>query len=194
MYARDEWSACIKEYFDIDLFKKMLRRFLSTQRTGLPNRITCLAATQPPRRSISILGHTITKTRRTPSLPSTTTTTTTKHHEPRKFWPETIRWTTRTFVVALGAGLVAHVFVDHFYAMTGTWGASMLPTLAASGTAVITSKYYRHGRAIKVGDLVSFRSPVDHGTTVIKRVIGMPGDFVLRDTPGQGEGIMIQVT
>ena len=69
----------------------------------------------------------------------------------------------------------------------------MLPTLAASGTAVIISKYYRHGRGVKVGDMVSFKSPIDNDMRVIKRVIGMPGDFVLRDTPGQGEGIMIQV-
>lgn len=70
----------------------------------------------------------------------------------------------------------------------------MLPTLNASGTSVIISKWYRRGRGIQVGDIVSYKHPVQGDVTTIKRVIGMPGDFVLRDTPGKGDGTMIQVS
>lgn len=69
----------------------------------------------------------------------------------------------------------------------------MLPTLASSGTSVVISKYYRHGRKVQVGDMVSFKHPVHEDWRAIKRVVGMPGDFVLRDTPGKGDGSMIQV-
>ncbi|KAI9711852.1 MAG: hypothetical protein M1820_001997 [Bogoriella megaspora] len=71
----------------------------------------------------------------------------------------------------------------------------MVPTLDPIGTLVFTSKRYRRGRGIQVGDLVSFDHPVKHGRG-LKRVVGMPGDFVLRDTPGAGEPgheMMIQV-
>lgn len=93
----------------------------------------------------------------------------------------------------LGFVLAAHVFVDYFYAIHGTWGISMVPTLAASGDSVLISKYYRHGRDLKVGDIVSFKHPLREDIRASKRIIGMPGDFVLRDTPEKGQGMMIQV-
>lgn len=69
----------------------------------------------------------------------------------------------------------------------------MVPTLAASGDSVIISKYYRHGRDVQVGDIVSFKHPMREDMRASKRVVGMPGDFVLRDTPEKGQGMMIQV-
>ncbi|KAI9716234.1 MAG: hypothetical protein M1812_005459 [Candelaria pacifica] len=69
----------------------------------------------------------------------------------------------------------------------------MLPTLAAKGDGVIISKFSRRGRGIEVGDIVSFKNPLDWRNGALKRVVGMPGDFVLRDTPDKGEGTMIQV-
>ncbi|KEQ73775.1 LexA/Signal peptidase, partial [Aureobasidium namibiae CBS 147.97] len=89
--------------------------------------------------------------------------------------------------------LSVHIFFDHGYSWTGTWGPSMLPTLNASGTSVVISKWYRRGRGIQVGDIVSYKHPIQGELTTIKRVIGMPGDFVLRDTPSKGDGTMIQV-
>ena len=86
-----------------------------------------------------------------------------------------------------------HIFVDYFYAIHTTWGVSMVPTLSSVGDTVLISKYYRHGRGLKVGDIVSFVHPYDEDVRVCKRVIGMPGDFVLRDTPEKGKGWMIQV-
>lgn len=68
----------------------------------------------------------------------------------------------------------------------------MLPTFEVIGDSVILSRYYRRGRGIKVGDIVSFDSVVEPGESVIKRVLGLPGDYVLRDTPGTTD-TMIQV-
>lgn len=69
----------------------------------------------------------------------------------------------------------------------------MLPTLSAKGDAVYVSKLFRRGKYVHVGDVVSLRHPMDVGTGAIKRIVGMPGDFVLRDMPGSRTGDMIQV-
>lgn len=69
----------------------------------------------------------------------------------------------------------------------------MMPTINSYGDGVLISKLYRRGKGVEVGDVVSFGSPVEPGTQAIKRVIGMEGDWVCRDTPGVGKGTMIQV-
>lgn len=89
--------------------------------------------------------------------------------------------------------LSVHIFNDYFYAIHNTWGISMVPTIRPDGDSVIVSKYYRHGRGVKVGDIVSFLHPFDHDIRASKRVIGMPGDFVMRDSPDKGRGMMVQV-
>lgn len=72
----------------------------------------------------------------------------------------------------------------------------MLPTLAVQGDSVWVDSRYRLGRNLKVGDLVSFKHPIVPSALAIKRVMGMPGDFVVRDTidgdASQSE-IMLQV-
>jgi inner membrane protease subunit 1 len=75
-----------------------------------------------------------------------------------------------------------------------TWGASMLPTIEVMGDHVLISKQYRRGRDIKVGDIIGFNSVYEPGESVIKRVLGMPGDYVLRDTPGSTSNAMLQVS
>lgn len=72
-------------------------------------------------------------------------------------------------------------------------GPSMLPTIEVLGDHMLVSKTYRRGRGIKVGDIVEFDSVVEPGEHVIKRVIGLEGDYVLRDTPGVNSK-MIQVS
>lgn len=69
----------------------------------------------------------------------------------------------------------------------------MLPTIEAWGDWVYISKWYRRGRGIEVGDVVSCHSIMDPGGAIIKRVIGMQGDYVLRDTPGVSD-TMLQVS
>lgn len=70
----------------------------------------------------------------------------------------------------------------------------MMPTFEMLGDWVIASKYYRRGRGVEVGDVVTFRSVTEPGERVIKRVIGLEGDYVLRDTPGSGSDMMVQVS
>ena len=46
---------------------------------------------------------------------------------------------------------------------------------------------------MQVGDVVSIKHPMAAGVRAVKRVVGMPGDFVMMDTPGSGSDKMIQV-
>lgn len=69
----------------------------------------------------------------------------------------------------------------------------MVPTINARGVWVYTDFTSRRGRGVKVGDVVDFNHPMIQGAGAIKRVMGMPGDFVVKDG-GQGDGkMMIQV-
>jgi len=72
----------------------------------------------------------------------------------------------------------------------------MLPTIAVDGDWVLISKYYRRGRGVAVGDIVSYEHPMRRGYRAVKRIVAMPGDFVLRDTPrsdGGGGAWLVQV-
>lgn len=65
----------------------------------------------------------------------------------------------------------------------------MLPTIPAQSALAVTSHRYRHGRGLKLGDVVKAKNPVDARSRVGKRVVGLPGDYVLKDpdlavTPG----------
>jgi len=87
----------------------------------------------------------------------------------------------------------AHLFWFHFYNWGSTYGPSMLPTFEVIYDGIIISAWYRRGRGIQVGDIVQFDSVVKPGEKVIKRVIGLEGDYVMRDTPGSGSDQMFQV-
>ena len=89
--------------------------------------------------------------------------------------------------------LTTHLILEHIASIRVCHGPSMLPTLNLTGDAVLILRWYRRGHAVKPGDLVSFVHPMHRHERAIKRVIGMPGDWVLRDTPGQGEGVLVQV-
>ena len=39
-----------------------------------------------------------------------------------------------------------------------------------------------------MGDVVDFHHPMVRGAGAIKRVVGMPGDFVVKDDGGEGGG------
>ncbi|EMF13482.1 LexA/Signal peptidase [Sphaerulina musiva SO2202] len=93
---------------------------------------------------------------------------------------------------ALAAFFGLHVFYSYFHSFDLCHGISMMPTIFSFGEWVWISKYYRRGRDVEVGDLVSFKSPIRDGEHAIKRVIGLPGDFVLMNTPGKSDA-MIQI-
>lgn len=89
-----------------------------------------------------------------------------------------------------------HVLSEYVGTPSVTYGASMLPTLAVQGDSVWIDSRYRYGKNLKVGDLVSFKHPLVPSAMAIKRVMGMPGDFVLRDTidgDASQSGMMLQV-
>jgi hypothetical protein len=100
---------------------------------------------------------------------------------------------TRVFAAALKTIFFVHVVYQYGYVISPTQGASMLPTLEVVGDHVLIDRGYRRGDGIMVGDIVSFDSVVEPRERVIKRVLGLPGDYVLRGTPGESE-TMIQVS
>lgn len=108
-----------------------------------------------------------------------------------------LRWSFGTF-------LAHHLFTSYFFSYNTTWGISMLPTLNSAGDGVLISKYYRRGRGVQIGDLVSYVHPADREVHAVKRVIGLAGDFVTmgpayvddHDNPVAlaNEGKMVQVS
>jgi inner membrane protease subunit 1 len=70
----------------------------------------------------------------------------------------------------------------------------MLPTFAVDGDWIAADMTARLGRRIKVGDLVLYKIPIFATQHGVKRIIGLPGDYVSLGTPGErGEEQMIQV-
>lgn len=99
----------------------------------------------------------------------------------------------RVFIATLKGFFLAHLIWDHFYAYSPLRGPSMLPNFEVMGDTVIVDRWYRRGRGIKVGDVVTFDSVVHPGEKVMKRILGMEGDYVLSHTPESGSDAMIQV-
>lgn len=104
----------------------------------------------------------------------------------------TLYYPVQCFKYFLGFALGLHVFAEYFFTLSQAEGISMQPTMNATGDWLLLSKRYRRGRDIVVGDIISFKHPIDEGVCSVKRVIAMPGDFVLRDSP-ETSGAMIQV-
>lgn len=98
----------------------------------------------------------------------------------------------RTFLTAVQLLAAGHVFVTYGYEWKGVSGPSMLPGWEIWGEGAVVSKLYRRGRDIRVGDLVKFKVPVTE-EEAIKRVAGLPGDYVLVHSPTGGRDEMIQV-
>ena len=86
-----------------------------------------------------------------------------------------------------------HAFGSYIGYPTLTHGPSMLPTLNVQGDYVWISSLHQHGKGVKIGDLVRVMHPQRPNEGIIKRLIGMPGDFVLRNTPSSGSDAMVQV-
>ena len=58
----------------------------------------------------------------------------------------------------------------------------MYPTLpATTDSLTIISRLHRKGRGVKVGDIVEADSPLFIGAPLGKRVLGLPGDYVVLD-------------
>ena len=100
----------------------------------------------------------------------------------------------RLIVAAAKTLLIGHIFSEYGYSLSPTRGASMLPTFEVLGDSVLISKSYRRGRGIQIGDVVTFDSVVEPGERAIKRVLGLQGDYVMRDSLGKGSDAMLQVS
>ncbi|KAI7346602.1 hypothetical protein KC320_g7749 [Hortaea werneckii] len=90
----------------------------------------------------------------------------------------TLHLLTRICTLALAIFISAHIFMEYFYTFTAAYGISMLPTIASNGDWLLISKYYRRGREVHVGDVVSYKLPLKPGEYGVKRVVGLSGDFV----------------
>ncbi|KAH6611607.1 hypothetical protein Trco_001627 [Trichoderma cornu-damae] len=89
---------------------------------------------------------------------------------------------------------LAHLTLSHLLQISPAQGPSMLPTFTVDGDWIAADMTYRLGRGVKVGDLVLYKIPIFAGQNGVKRVVGMPGDYVSLGTPGEpGEEQMIQV-
>ncbi|CCG83948.1 protein of unknown function [Taphrina deformans PYCC 5710] len=90
--------------------------------------------------------------------------------------------TRRSVALAVKAFCGIHLCLHYGLEVHGTFGPSMLPTLNIAGDFCIVDKWrFNRGRNMKVGDLVVASKPGHPDTYILKRIIGMPGDIVLRD-------------
>lgn len=97
-------------------------------------------------------------------------------------------------VAAVGQTIaLGHLFWRFGYSFGEGSGPSMLPTFAVAGETLVVDKSFRRGRGVRVGDCVDFRIPVDPVDIAVKRIMGLPGDYVLVNTPGSGNSAMMQV-
>ncbi|KAI0814615.1 LexA/Signal peptidase [Xylaria sp. FL0064] len=78
---------------------------------------------------------------------------------------------------------LAHMIWAYGFSIGSGWGPSMLPTFLIMNEWFVADKRYRRGRGIRVGDCVVYSIPVEPGQEGLKRVMGMPGDYVLLNTP-----------
>lgn len=99
----------------------------------------------------------------------------------------------RDAIVVVKFFFVAHFLITHVGRFALTDGPSMLPTINVRGVWVYIDNTFRRGRGVKVGDVVDFRHPMEQGAGGIKRVMGMPGDFVVKDGGEGRDKKMIQV-
>lgn len=88
-----------------------------------------------------------------------------------------------------------HLIQTHVIQLSATIGPSMVPTFSVDGDWIAADMTHARNRrsALKHGDLVLYRIPLDNANGV-KRLVGMPGDYVSVGTPGEkGSDMMIQV-
>ncbi|KAH0594708.1 hypothetical protein MHUMG1_07542 [Metarhizium humberi] len=89
---------------------------------------------------------------------------------------------------------LAHLTLTQLVQISPAQGPSMLPTFTVDGDWIAADMRHRLGRGITTGDLVLYKIPIFASQNGVKRVVGMPGDYVSLGTPGEnGEDQMIQV-
>src|SRR5438034_3916153 len=90
----------------------------------------------------------------------------------RKFFEA--RYWLRDLILAV---LLSFVVIVFLYQPVQVEGTSMMPRLENHERIFINKFVYRF-EAIKRGDIVVFQYPLDTSKSYIKRVVGLPGEFV----------------
>ncbi|EPS42395.1 hypothetical protein H072_3549 [Dactylellina haptotyla CBS 200.50] len=105
------------------------------------------------------------------------------------WWLRGPRWrrVIGTTIIAIKFLALCHLITTKVILVSLSEGPSMLPTLPTSGS-IIVSRLNSRGRGIKVGDLIAAHRPDDMDVMFLKRVIGMPGDYVVVDPMATGRG------
>lgn len=93
--------------------------------------------------------------------------------EPRHRFFETRYWL-RDLLLSL---LLAFIVVFFLYQPVQVEGTSMLPRLSNQERILINKFVYRF-EPIQRGDIVVFRYPLDPSKSYIKRIVGLPGEWV----------------
>ncbi len=93
--------------------------------------------------------------------------------KPRRRFFE-IRYWLRDLILSL---LLAFIVIFFLYQPVQVEGTSMLPRLA-NHERIFINKFVYHFEPIQRGDVVVFWYPLDPSKSYIKRVIGLPGEFV----------------
>ncbi|CAN1276806.1 Mitochondrial inner membrane protease subunit 2 [Linum perenne] len=78
-------------------------------------------------------------------------------------------------------GIIGIPVTDRLASVVPVRGQSMSPTFNPESNAddrVLVEKLCLRRYTFSVGDVIVFRSPVDHKEKLVKRIIGLPGDWV----------------
>jgi signal peptidase I len=97
-------------------------------------------------------------------------------HAWRRFWRA--RYRLRDSILA---ALIALIVTFFFYQPVQVEGTSMMPQLENHERVFVNKIIYRW-EPVRRGDIIVFRYPLDPSKSFIKRVVGLPGDWVsIRD-------------
>ncbi|KAI1108622.1 peptidase S24/S26A/S26B/S26C [Nemania sp. NC0429] len=89
----------------------------------------------------------------------------------------------RLLVATVQTFAITHLVYAYGVSVGPGSGPSMLPTFLVADDWFVTDKRCRRGRGVRVGDCVVYAIPVKPGQDGVKRVLGMPGDYVLLNSP-----------
>jgi inner membrane protease subunit 1 len=86
----------------------------------------------------------------------------------------------------IGYGISAYcamqLIQQHLVGTQFTHGPSMYPTFPSEQSLSIVSRWHRRGRGVKIGDIIEAENPMFMNQPVGKRIVGMPGDYVIKDS------------
>ncbi|KAK1646875.1 hypothetical protein QYE76_064680 [Lolium multiflorum] len=79
----------------------------------------------------------------------------------------------------VGGTLVGLAISDRYFSLAAVHGSSMHPTFEdRTGEYALVQRSGLARYDFSRGEVVTFVSPVDHRSTLVKRLIGMPGDWI----------------